>query len=277
MNVETDGQEAGTGAEAIAEAPTQVDNAAAPQNPEDTAGQQTGADEPGQADEAGEPTKRKPWWEKRFDELTRQKYDAQRRADFLEGQLSAIQGNSRTTAPQPQSGLGDPPTIEQFDFDESAYRTAMASYVQRAVQEGIAQQREQDQLQQRSMTVLEKVEAGRAKYEDFDEVLDRIPMTPAVQQALIEADNTVEASYWLGKNPQEAHRIANLPPIRQTLEIGAISARLAAAASAPNKAQPKPVPPAPPQTVAGLSAGLSKSPDDMSMAEYIEWRKTHGD
>ena len=67
------------------------------------------------------------------------------------------------------------------------------------------------------------------KYEDFDEVAfgNNHPVTPIMRDALYECGNGGEAAYYLGKNPDEARRIAGLSLAGQVAAINEISEKFA--------------------------------------------------
>lgn len=267
MTEETDAPQGGTEGEAIV-APPQVETPAAAETSEDTAEQQTGAETPGQADETGDQPKRKPWWEKRFDELTAKRYDAEREAAYWRGLAEA----GRQPAPSQPEPAG-PPTLEQCGWDDSEFQRQTADYfrkeaeraAERVIESRTAKDREQAQIQ----TATAKLQEGAAKHADFMDAVHDIPITPAVTELLATDPNAAEVLYAVGKDSSEARRIFSLSSHLQAVELGKIAARL----ESPKAPSPKPIPPAPPQTVSGLSAGLNKTPEDMSMAEFIVWRE----
>lgn len=69
----------------------------------------------------------------------------------------------------------------------------------------------------------------RAKYDDFDQVAynTNLPVTEYMAQAIQASDIGPDVIYWLGLNPKESGRIAQLPPILQAKEIGKLEATLA--------------------------------------------------
>jgi hypothetical protein len=68
----------------------------------------------------------------------------------------------------------------------------------------------------------------RAKYDDFDQVAynTNLPVTEYMAQAIQASDIGPDVIYWLGLNPKESGRIAQLPPILQAKEIGKLEATL---------------------------------------------------
>jgi hypothetical protein len=261
MSEETDAPQGGAEG---AVAPEAVD-----ENAEATTAQPTGTETPELADETGEPpaepVKKVPWWEKRFGELTADKYEAQRQADYWRG---LAEGRSKPEAsPAPQSG---PPQLEQFD-DYDAYETARIEY---AVEQRLEKSKQQEKERAALTTYQEREAALRTSKPDFDTIAlnPRLPVTVTMAQAIHESDLGPEVLYHLGSNPQEAARISALSVARQAAEIGRIEAALTKPPTA-NAVTQKPIPPAPPATVNALSAGMTKPLEELSMAEYVAARK----
>lgn len=72
-----------------------------------------------------------------------------------------------------------------------------------------------------------QLEAGRKEFEDFDEAIDSdLPLTPVMQEAIIQSNVGYKVAYHLANNPDETKRIAALSPARQAAEIGKIEASL---------------------------------------------------
>jgi len=259
MNDLTDAGNGGAEPEVTTEGP-QVDTPS-----EDTAEQETGTDEPGQADDAGEETatKRVPWFQKRIDEVTAKKYEAEREAAYWRG----IAEGRTPQQPVAQAQEG-PPREDQFESYED-YEQARIDYaVEQRLRQAEALKAQQAVLQ----TYEERAARLKESKPDYDSVVGNpaLRITPIMADVIRESDAGPEVAYHLGTNPQEAARIAALSPHRQAVELGKLEARLSAPAQ-PAKANRTPPPP-PPQTVAGLSNGLNKAPEDMSMAEYVAAR-----
>lgn len=126
------------------------------------------------------------------------------------------------------------------------------------------------ELQRAQIDVFQtKVEAARERMPDFDQVFtDRTPVSEVATDFIVDSERGAEIAYWLGKNPTEALRLYNLPPVKQGVELARLEARLSAAPQARKVSQaPAPVP-----TLGGSSAPAEKTPQEMSMAEYVAWR-----
>lgn len=111
-----------------------------------------------------------------------------------------------------------------------------------------------------------------------------LPVTTTMAQAITSSEIGTKVLYHLGKNPDEAARIAKLSPVAQVRAIGKIEASLeasaAAAAAASESSTNKTVvskAPAPIRPVGGGSGASSnplKSIDTMSQAEYRAYRES---
>lgn len=119
----------------------------------------------------------------------------------------------------------NPPAPDDFD---NAARYAEALAEQKAQE--LLRQREAAQQQAKLLEAYhEKEEEARGKYDDFEQVAynPSLPVTDVMAQSIQASDAGPDIIYWLGSNPKEAARIANLPPILQAKEIGKIEAKMA--------------------------------------------------
>lgn len=174
-------------------------------------------------------------FERRIDKLTRRAAEAQAKAELLEKELTQYR--------QPKADPGAPKLEEFKDIEE--YANAKAKFeADKVLKEHQAKQQTEAQERQRSALLKsweEKQERGASKYDDFEDVVGDLQPNSPWSAALMKAPNGDEVAYHLGKNIKEAQRIASLDPIDQFLEIGRLSASLAAEppkAKAPSKAPP---------------------------------------
>ena len=221
-----------------------------------------------------------PWYKRRIDELTRDKHEARRHAERLEKMLEQISANQQK-APEPLAPAIQPPDPNDFaggQYDpryiqaqleytrvsaiEEAKRAVAAEYEQRAQYEKQAQ----------AQAKLEASEAAaRAKFADYDAVIEgitsdpRLAQNPTIRQALLGMDNGPEIAYTLGKNLDVAYEIANMNPIQAGMRLAELINR------APRKVANAPAPVKPISGTGGV-AGARKSYADMSTAEYIAAR-----
>ena len=116
------------------------------------------------------------------------------------------------------------PSIDNFESPD-AYADALAL---RKAEELLAQREVQKQQAKIVEAYGEAEEKARDKYDDFEEVVynPKLRITNPMAEAIQSSDAGPDLAYWLGSNPKEAERIANLSPLMQAKEIGRIEAKL---------------------------------------------------
>lgn len=197
-------------------------------------------------DEAAAPRK-KPGVHNRIDELTRQKHEALREAEYWKNKA------------QEASNID----LDALDYDDAliaklkmAERQERAQSAQVTAQQAIAQQ----------FSELES--AAREKWTDYDAVTrnPNVPITPEMAEVITDSEYGPELAYHFGKNPTEAARYASLTGKQLAREMGRLEARLTS--QKPLAKQP----PAPVRPVGGNTSGGVADPSKMSMAEYVAAR-----
>ena len=193
------------------------------------------------------------WATKRINEITRQKYEAERRAQALENEVAQYRANSQQNA---QVEGYQPPAQQAVD----PYQLA----------EVLAENKVQQQNFNTTCNAI--YDEGSKAFADFDASLQTFGalggLPPALVEAAAEAGNAHKVIYELGKNPEEAMRIMGLPPAR----MGAALAKLAskpAAAAAPKPISKAPAPITPVDGASRTADGLSA---ELDMAEWVKRR-----
>ncbi len=213
-------------------------------------------------------------FERRLDKAYRKAADAQARADLLEKQLNEAR---QVTAPKPVEGE---PKLADFDYDPEKYAAAKADFATKQKEKELSTKQQQEAQQQYRKKLIasyeEKVVRADSKYDDYDTVVGELQPNSPFVVAIMDAENSEDVAYYLGKHPKEAEKIAALPPYSQIREIGKLEAKLLAEAKkpiAPSKA------PAPITPVTGASAPLSAEPsdnDDISVWIKKRQKQVHG-
>lgn len=193
--------------------------------------------------------------QKRIDRLTRQKYEAQAKAEYLERQLREREGQAGTES----RGIDR----SQFASDED--------YVEALVESRLAAkeaEKQQQSYKQRVSSIIKEAE----KLGDFDaEEFAEVPITKAMADAIVDSDVSAQLVKFFHDDPDEAERISKLTPARQAAAIGRIELQL----SGDNERKPaaKTAAPSPIRPVTGSGKASTGYRPDMSMAEYAKWRK----
>jgi hypothetical protein len=201
--------------------------------------------------------------QKRIDELTRARREAERQAEYW-------QGVATQTAPEAQ---GDKPSrddyAEQADYIEALTEWKAEQAVTRVQREQAAQS-----ANHARQSAWEAREAQtKASIPDYDAVVpvSTVPIKPHVVEALMDADAGPSLAYHLAKNPDVAARLNAMTPTRAAIELGRIETTLTAPAVKVPSNAPTPITPITPQA-SGRTVDLSKA----SMEDYIAERKRQG-
>lgn len=245
-----------------------------------------------EADDAEEQAiKKKPWFQKRIDEITRQRHEAERRAQELQEMLQKVidQGRQQAQPGQqqtpPQQAQPAPefqptrpaPTREQYEFDEEKYLNAVVDWRLEQREAKAIHERRQAEIQTTQRNFLQTaeqrriqtIEGGRAKYPDYDESIKALPysvMNEEMLVAVLETDNPVDVSYHLAKNPAEAERISKLPFIKKAMELSRLETKISQVSKPTSQAPPPPTP-------VGGRTPARKTESAMTMDEWLEARR----
>jgi hypothetical protein len=219
--------------------------------------------------------------QKRIDELTAARYEAERQRDrawevLYDKEKAAAQMPPAQPEPVPQVQMAAAkPRYEDFETD-GEFQEALVEWKAEQIWQRKETQRKADDERQQQRAEGQKHEGwlreARTKFPDFDSVAIRpmheVPITTPMAEAIKEEALGHEIAYYLGKNPQEAHKIAQLSPISQAREIGKLAVKM-------EQTKPKPktqtAAPSPTQPVSGRGS-TGKKIEDMSVSEYIEYQ-----
>ena len=213
-----------------------------PETPATEQAPETGTEQtPTETEEEAPKPKHKPWFQERIDQLTREKYERERRAEAAEARLAEVLAN-------PDKAPTETPDLDKL------------------VAERAAELRKTEQFNAKCDDIYT---SGKTDFEDFDDVLGNFKMLGGLTQPLLEAVTQLpdahKVLHQLGSNMDEAARILSLAPVPMALELAKLS-------SSPAKSKPVSKAPPPIKPIDGTPTG-EKSPDDMSMEEWIQWRE----
>ena len=211
--------------------------------------------------------KRKGGYQRRIDQLTADKRE-------LEARLAA---SARFVEPPP---FVQKPTLDKFETYED-YSEALIDWKveQRESVKLVAAENQKQEAQAIQVASMwkERQDAARDAYEDYDAVVSRedLTVTVAMQQAILESERGADLAYWLGKNPDEAKRIAGLGAVAAIRALGKVEDSLPAAGPVKKQLKlsnaPEPIRP-----VGGGKSTINKKPEDMNFREFKAWREKGG-
>lgn len=215
-----------------------------------TTDQQPTAQAPAEQQEGKDPT---GWAVKRIGELTRQRHEAERKAEASAGQAERY----RLLVEQMRSGEN----IEQSQVP------GQEPNIDELVDKRAKQLAQHQAAAERGQSV---AAAGADAFPDFQgavQTLDALGISQESVESILGMDDAHKVLYTLGKNPEEAARILSLPPLQQGRELE----RLALKAAQP---APKAVSNAPaPITPVDGSTTVETDPSKMSMEDWAKWRE----
>lgn len=263
------------------------------------AAQVTGEEKKPAAD-AGKPAQKKSRSEERINELTREKYLAQRRADRLQSELDALkvppqtqpppQHHQQQVQPPPQAQAKKPAVTDYAVYED--FVDALTQWNARQIAaEQIAQLRAEDALavvqaqQQEMLSVFEAAKTdARQRYPDFDDVMTSdvavaMPITEPMQHIITTSPVGHDVAYYLVQHPDEAQVIAQQAPLDALRTLGRLEERVnhalhragngraAAQQSAQAHARVTSAPP-PVEPVGGHATTTSLSDDQLDYQSY---------
>lgn len=186
-----------------------------------------------------EEPKRRPWFQERIDQLTREKYEERRQRESVEARLA-------DTLADPEKARANP-----------------SVNIEAEVNARLAARQFDDKCN-------EVYSSGKSEYNDFDTTLQNFTMLGGLPQPLLEAVTQLpdahKVLYALGQNMDETARILSLAPIPMAMALARLSA-------SPTKARPVSNAPPPIKPITGSSRSVS-DPEDMNTEEWMKWRET---
>jgi len=156
--------------------------------------------------------------DKRIGEYTKLAREAERDRDYWKNLAQ-----QERAAPAPvESGK----TLADFEYDEKEYASYLVN-VAKAEANAEVETRMQQERQARTQADFSSKESEFSKeHDDYHQVTrsNDLRITPEMVQIMSEADDGPAVLYHLGKNPEIAARLANMPVLQMAREIGRIEA-----------------------------------------------------
>ena len=179
------------------------------------------------APEEAEPPKKKGRFQERISELVAEREELREERDLWRAELLRRdqEAQRQGAPPEIQVDMSDHPMPRRENFeDEDEFQAALSERAAvKAYRTERARERQQDEIRtQRETqgTLLNWQNQGRAKFENFDVALlhpnqGGPVITDNMAQVLMVHEHGHDIAYYLGTNPQESYRIANLMPFEQ--------------------------------------------------------------
>ena len=220
--------------------------------------------------------------QKRFNELTREKYEAQQQAEAAQKEIEQMRQREAEMQMQAQMQQlqGQRPTLEAFGYDENQYNQALEQWYgqqfqmqQQVMRDQAEQQQKAYAEQQRQQKLTAKMAEAAVKYPDFQQVVrdPSLPslaqISPAAYEAVTESEHFDDVAYYLAKNPAEVYAFSQMSPIQAVMKVAEIGMR--ETSPKPNVTPP---PPPPPSEIKGR-AEANAEPNPKDVKAWIAWRE----
>lgn len=157
--------------------------------------------------------------------------------------------------------------------DDEAYLNAQIEHLAEKRAAEKFEQRERQSTQDKSQEAfLERAEATKAKYSDFDAVVGNqaLSINQGMAEFISDSDIGPEVAYFLGKNPMKAQEIAAMTPMKAARELSAIEAQVSAKPPVRTSNAPAPI------TPIGNRGGATPTIANSDFAEYKKLRASQG-
>lgn len=221
-----------------------------------------------ETEEAAAPQRKPSKFQKRIQKITGK---LERENADLKARLEAVEKGGKKEA-QPAKEDNPRPVRTSFKSVEDYEDALLAWGTAKAVAErevAATENAQRAQLEENWNHYKSNVEAFKEANDDWDEVTNRtdIPMHQGVQLAIMEQENGAAVVYHLGKHPEYAKKLAEMSPLSAVMEVGRLSAKLAAASGSAGPAagsganhKPKPRVPAPVRPVSSAATTSTLTP-----------------
>jgi hypothetical protein len=216
--------------------------------------------------------------QKRINRLTRQRGEAERRADRLAADFDALR-REMAELKQAKSAQVDPKDFPNYDaYVEAKARTEAKAAARQEIEASNRTRTEQETIQHLQSVHETFVEKATEQAEeagiDLDAALETLRAQPnlsvLVMERLAESEHSARLAEYLAENPQELDRVSRLGPQLATRALDKIEAgfrpKSGSARTSTNA-------PAPPKTVGGRAV-MQADPAKQTIEEYsVAWQE----
>lgn len=227
---------------------------------------------------AEQPEEKKPRGvQKRIDELTANWREEQRQNEQLRQQLFQMQQGMMSQRQEPQQPEPAPqpqgePQLDQFQSYEQ-YVAALAEFKAdqkfKEWQSQQTQQQRQSEVQAQDVQFQARAAEFAAEHPDYQTVANNpyLPVSEAMAEVIRVSEAGPQLLYQLGQNPNEAARIAALPPAQAAMELGRMEVRMNTPQPRTQTNAPDPI-----QPTGGGGGSQGVDPETMTPDQWLEWR-----
>jgi hypothetical protein len=200
------------------------------ENPDSEPATEESSSEPKAEDEAEEAEKPKDKLEKRFSKISKQRDEANARAEQLESRLRDLEARANPQPIAQTANVDDKPQASQFN-DAFEYAEALAEWsAEKALRDRDIAESQRKADEERNKVIEnwnQKVAKAKSSMPDFDEIVasSTTVVSDAVRDAIIESDVGAQILYHLASDDEYAESLSKMPAIKALKEIGRLEAR----------------------------------------------------
>lgn len=222
-------------------------------------------------------TKKTPWFQRRIDQLTAEKWEERRTADNLRKQTSDLLtqlAEARKAGQVAPIAISSPaPSTPSVNIPPTMPSVPMTQNLSEAEINAMAEKRAEEISRQRSFNKAcnDIADAGKGEFGDFDQKLRTFAMlggmpTP-LMETITEMPNAHKILYNLGSDPDLAERVLKMAPVKQALELARLENSLGKSPARQVSSAPPPVQPI------DTGSRATDDPEKMSMEDFVKWRE----
>lgn len=128
------------------------------------------------------------------------------------------------------------------------------------------------QIETKFNSYRERALAFKETHEDFDEAVETLQITPAINEAIVDSEHGPEMAYFLAQEPKELERIRSLPYGQAAREMGKLEVKFSktTTSSVSTTRAPKPVTPV---RTRGTATGKDISDPTITQGEFNRLRR----
>jgi len=211
--------------------------------------------------------------QKRIDELTRKRRDAERDAEYWRQQAQKQPEKPvEEVKPEPLKTLAD------FDYDESKYQSHLFGKAQEGAVESARQVLKEEQSQQSASRKISDFRGREAEFskdvDDYHEVVQNrdLRINQVMADVATEMDGGPEVLYYLGKNPDLADKISQLSPLSAAREMGRLEAKIQSQEKSGKQVSEAP---APAPKLTAVEPSITKSLDELEQRDFNKARRDY--
>ena len=204
--------------------------------------------------------------QERIDKLVAARREAQEQAEYWKRKAEET--------PSVPDEFDPGKTLADFDYDEKAYSEYLIEETKKSAQEEVRAALERDRATKTAAAFSAKEREFADGVDDYDRVTRNpsLTITNEMIEVIQQSDEGPALLYYLGKNPDIASKVAQLPPMAMALQLGHIEASELRKPGKSTTNAPAPAPKLDATEPANVISPKTGAGDKLSMNEWVKRR-----